>query len=144
MHVELATICTISPIRGRPRLVVRPRSKCRMSEQGPHFPANTHSHTHTLCVRSDLPASRFCLLWSLRWWSGDQCGKKMARVNFCLLESPERVTSHPVGLWPFVCAGWLVSAGGSQDYQESWHFAHEHWLLCHFIALFCMNYSNLL
>ena len=47
MHVELATISTISPIRGRPRLVVRPRSECRMSEQGPHYPANTHSHTQT-------------------------------------------------------------------------------------------------
>ena len=47
MHVELATISTISPIRGRPRLVVRPRSEYRMSEQGPRFPANTHSHTHT-------------------------------------------------------------------------------------------------
>ena len=47
MHVELATICTSSPIRGRPRLVVRPRSECRNAEQGPRFPANTHSHTHT-------------------------------------------------------------------------------------------------
>ena len=47
MHVELATISTISPIRGCPRLVVRPRSEYRMSEQGPRFPANTHSHTHT-------------------------------------------------------------------------------------------------
>ena len=47
MHVELATISTISPIRGRPRLVVRPRSEYRMSEQGPRFPANTPSHTHT-------------------------------------------------------------------------------------------------
>ena len=45
-HVELATISTISSIRGRPRLVVRPRSEYRMSEQGPRFPANTHSHTH--------------------------------------------------------------------------------------------------
>ena len=49
MHVELATICTSSPIRGRPRLVVRPRSQYNVgwSEQGPRFPANTHSHTHT-------------------------------------------------------------------------------------------------
>ena len=47
MHVELTTISTISPIRGRPRLVARPLSECRMSEQGPRFPANTHSHTHT-------------------------------------------------------------------------------------------------
>ena len=47
MHVELATISTISPIRGHPRLVVRPRSEYRMSEQGPRFPANTHTHTRT-------------------------------------------------------------------------------------------------
>ena len=47
MHVELATISTISPIRGRPRLVARPLSECRMSEQGPRFLANTHTHTHT-------------------------------------------------------------------------------------------------
>ena len=47
MHVELATISTISPIRGRSRLVARPLSECRMSEQGPRFPANTHTHTHT-------------------------------------------------------------------------------------------------
>ena len=47
MHVELATISTISPIRGRPHLVVRPQSQCRMSEQGPRFPSNTHSHIHT-------------------------------------------------------------------------------------------------
>ena len=50
MHVELATISTISPISGRPRLVVRPRSEYRMSEQGPRFSGKytlTHTHTHT-------------------------------------------------------------------------------------------------
>ena len=54
MHVELATISTIFPIRGRPRLVVRPRSEYRMSEQGPRFLANTHTHTHTH-TQADLP-----------------------------------------------------------------------------------------
>ena len=39
-------ISTISPIRGRPRLVARPVSECRMSEQGSRFPANTHTYMY--------------------------------------------------------------------------------------------------
>ena len=55
MHVELAPICTSSPIRGRPR------SECRISGQGPRFPANTHTHTHIL-VRGRSNRGYECLL----------------------------------------------------------------------------------
>ena len=78
MHVELATICTSSPIRGRPRLVVRPRSECRNAEQGPRFPANTHSHTHTH-LQTDMHKKLMHILKGFLWGGGG--GESFLIVN---------------------------------------------------------------